>query len=100
MLPITFAGSGSTSQTRPPAPPASGLGSSTYSQPGSGLTQLSITMFESADALLWLGALVWLAVAPAWARRAAKHRAKGTERRQNKDDRRFALIHCPRNFLV
>src|ERR1700683_4184478 len=100
MLPITLAVSGSTSQTRPPGPPASGLGSSTYSQPGSGLTQLSTTMFESADALLWLGALVWPAVGPACAGRAAKHRTKGTERRQNKDDRRFALIHCLRNFQV
>jgi hypothetical protein len=76
------------------------LASSTYSQPGSGLTQLFTTMFESADALLWLGALAWPAVAAAWAGRAAKHRAKGTERRQNEDDRRFALIHCPGNFRV
>src|SRR5580704_1191577 len=100
MLPITLAVSGSTSQTRPPGPPASGLGSSTYSQPGSGLTQLSTTMLESVDRLLWVGALVWPAVAPAWAGRAAKNRAKGTERRQNKDDRRFALIHCLRSFRV
>src|ERR1700686_4573544 len=100
MLPIPLAVSGSTSQTRPPGPPALGLGSSTYSQPGLGLAQLSTSMFESPDELVSVvlvcaGALIWPAGSPARAGRAAKPSAKDTERTQNKDGRRFAFIHCP-----
>src|ERR1039458_4089502 len=97
MLPITLPVSGSTSQTRPPGPPASGLGSSTYSQPDSGLAQFSSTsMFEFRDASVCAGAPIGPSGAPAQAGRAAKPSAKDKESRQN-TGRRFAFIHCSRN---
>src|SRR3984885_7174144 len=97
MLPITWAASGSTSQTRPPGSPAAGLGSSTYSQPGWGFAQFSTSMFPPEGASFCVGGLVWPPRWGAWAR-AAKHIEMDTNRRKDKDNRRFAFIHRPRNF--
>src|ERR1700729_718621 len=71
----------------------SGLGSSTYSQPGSGPAQFCTSIFESADALVSGGALFRPTSAPVQTRRAVKPGEKDTERRQNKNGRRFAFIH-------
>src|ERR1700733_8963839 len=95
MLPITLAVWGSTSQTRPSVPSGLGLGSSTYSQPDSGLTQFAIAMFEGRDSVVCGGAFVWPAGAPAWAGPAAKPGATETQRRQIKNGRRFAFIFAP-----
>ncbi len=100
MLPITFALSGSINQTRPPGPPASGLGSRTYSQPGSGLPHFSISIFEGADARVCVGTPVWPAGAPAVAVRATKPSTNHTRKTGKKDRQRFAFIPCPRNSQV
>src|SRR5580658_8037217 len=103
MLPITLVVSGSISQTRPPGPPASGLGSSTYNQPAAGLAQFSTSMFESGaaefrDVSVCVIVLACPAGAPVCAARAAGLNAEDTARRQNaergrnKHRRRFAFI--------
>src|SRR5208282_4237682 len=94
MLPITFALSGSSNQTRPPGPPASGLGSRTYSQPGAGRFHVSTSMLECSDASVD-PALISPAAAPDWPGGAAKTGAKDTERKQIKGGRKFAFMRCP-----